>query len=188
MDAVGEKKIHDFHESIKRGDAGEAIVIDYFKSTKNVRKVVNMSNNKLFYHKDVDIVVELNNGQKFMVEIKTDSYKSGNIYYETKSNVEHDVDGCMKKTAAHYLAYYFSEYDKLYILDMEKYSLLMSILIERGNPYLTRKEVYNKNKQRNGTYTSIGYTFPLSELEKMMKADLRIVCDVKKNLENQKNW
>lgn len=162
------KIIHDFNESIKRGAEGEKIVEAYLKKMRNVHRVVAMANNPLFYHKDVDYVVEFEDRSKIMLEVKTDSYKSGNIYYETVSNEKYNVDGCMEKTAAHWLAYYFSEFDRLYLLKMAEYKQLMDNLIKINHPAMKRKEVFNKARKAGETYKSIGYTLPLAVLEEMM--------------------
>ena len=74
------KKIHDFNEDKIIGDEGESIVKRYLESLGSVKKVVDMANNKIFFHKDVDFVLERHDATKFRIEVKTDQYKSGNIY------------------------------------------------------------------------------------------------------------
>lgn len=182
---VTQKKIHCFDESLKRGAEGEKIVKSYLLSLPNVHKIVDMANNKLFYYKDVDFVIEFENRTKIMAEVKTDSYTSGNIYYETVSNQKYNVDGCMDKTAAHWLLYYFSAFDKLYVLKMDSYRTLCEKLIKEKHPAMREKRVLNKAKKPGETYTSIGYTLPLCVLEEMMpRNSIRIYKDIKKGLEN----
>lgn len=176
-------KVHVFENSKIIGDEGEKIIKDFLNSLPIVHRVVDMANNKLFYHKDVDFVVQMEDGKKLRSEIKTDTYTSGNIYYETMSNQEYKVEGCMQKTDCDYLFYYFIKFDKLYILKMDKYKALMERLIKENHPALQRKSV--KNQKTNYISHSIGYTFPLCVLEEMMAGNgMIIVKDVKKKTYN----
>lgn len=171
--------VYNFNDSKKVGDEGEKIVLDYLRKSPSVQKVVDMANNKMFFHKDVDFVIQKTDGKMIRAEIKTDTYTSGNIYYETVSNEEYSTDGCMKKTDCDYLFYYFLKFDKLYILKMDKYKEFAEGLIKSGHPAVQRKSV--ANQQKNYVSHSIGYTIPLMLLEEMMeKTDCIIVSDLKK--------
>lgn len=179
------KKIYTFSESLKVGAQGEEIVKKFLQNMNNVHKVVDMANNNLFYHKDVDFVVEFEDRSKQMVEIKTDVYTSGNIYYETISNEGYNVDGCMEKTSAHWLLYYFITLDKLYVLKMDTYRKIMNDLIERNHPAMKKREVFNNAKTAGMTYKSIGYTLPLTVLEEMMPKGACVVYNgIQKRLDN----
>lgn len=168
MTSEATKKIYNFNDSIKQGEEGERIVKEWLESRPNIHKVVDMAKNSLFYHKDVDFVVEKETREKFRLEVKTDFYTSGNIYYETVSNEKYNVDGCMDKTDADVLAYYFIKLDILYLLNMKEYRKLMNKLIEEKHPAMCQKEVGNYAKDGKNTYKSIGYTLPLAVLEEMM--------------------
>jgi hypothetical protein len=186
------KKIYNFNDSLVVGAEGEEIVQKYLESKKNIHKVVNMANNEIFYHKDVDFVIQyeepyIYKGEEKIrdrLEIKTDTYTSGNIYYEVVSNENYDVDGCMKKTECDWLAYYFIKFDKLYLLRMEDYRNLVEQLIKENRNDVKRKEVKNYAKKAGETYTSIGYTIPLYLLEERMpRNSIRIYSNIKKELE-----
>lgn len=173
------ERIHDFKQDKVIGDEGEQIIKDYLNRLPSVHKVVDMANNKLFFHKDVDFVYQLINGEKVRAEIKTDQYKSGNIYYETVSNSKYETEGCMEKTECDKLFYFFINMDVLYIIDMIPYKNLMSKLIEEDHPAICKKSVSN---QKNGYIAeSIGYTLPLCVLEELMPdGSMKIVKEVKK--------
>lgn len=166
------KKIHDFNEDKIIGDEGESIVKRYLESLGSVKKVVDMANNKIFFHKDVDFVLERHDATKFRIEVKTDQYKSGNIYYETISNTVFDTEGCMEKSRCDYLCYYFINFDKLYILRMKDYKELMDRLIKENHPALSKKSVKNKKTTAKAKIdyiaSSVGYTLPLCVLEELM--------------------
>lgn len=177
-------KIHNFEDSLKNGEEGEEIIIKFLKQMPGIRKVVNMAGNHLFYKKDVDFVIELDSGEKRMLELKTDSYTSGNIYYETVSNEKYNVGGCMEKTACHWLLYYFINFDKCYFLRFDKYRELMEKLIKENHPALKEHKVTNWAKDGINTYDSVGYTLPLCVLEELMnRNDMRIEKDIKKRLD-----
>lgn len=178
------EKIYEFDKSIVIGEEGEEIVKKYLESLPAIHKVVNMAKNPLFYHKDVDFVIEFIDATKKRLEIKTDTYTSGNIYYETVSNNNYKVDGCMKKTECDWLAYYFIKFDKLYLLKMDKYKEVVEDLIKKDYPAIKKHEVKNRDKTGTKIYTSIGYTIPLYLIEELLPANsLRIYSDIKKELE-----
>lgn len=180
---MAEEKIHIFEESKKLGDKGEQIIKDYLRSLPSINKVVDMANNKMFYHKDVDFVFQKKDGKTYRAEIKTDQYTSGNIYYETISNDIYNTEGCMNKTAADYLFYYFITWDKLYILKMDEYRTFMNELIKNGHEALVEKNVKNAKSNKKGDYiaSSVGYTLPLSVLEANFDKDaIMVVNEVQK--------
>lgn len=105
------------------------------------------------------------NGSRIKLEIKTDSYTSGNLFFETLSNIEYNVLGCMLKTKADLILYYFMKYNKLYILKRERFVEWAVQGIEKGK--YKRKTFANKrrNKTLPPTHTE-GYPIPLKEIER----------------------
>ena len=112
----------------------------------------------------IDFVVETSDGSSFTVELKTDTYTSGNIFFETMSNVEHNVKGCMYKSKADFLLYYFTETRELYMLRLPEYRQWF----EDNKPHFKKKAFRNVNRKRDGYYTSEGYTIPKVFLEASM--------------------
>lgn len=132
----------------------------------NIDKVFDVRDDRNYQEIDVDYVIELKNHQRKTVEVKTDSYKSGNIFYESSSASEVCSEGCMNKTQADYLFYYFINMDELYIIHMASYKNFVlyfeDYLITQG----CRKELKNYGKNSKKTYTSVGYAIPLSFLKR----------------------
>ena len=158
------QKVHHFRESLKVGERGEALIMDYLEKSPNVRKIIDVRDSKLHQEIDVDLLVKMNSGQELKIEVKTDTYTSGNIYYETMSALETGSIGCFEKTEADYMFYFFMNLKTLYILKMDEYRKwfndkkeLFDILGYQKRP---------KNSRYNGsTYTSVGYAFPVEILE-----------------------
>lgn len=99
------------------------------------------------------------------IEIKTDRYTSGNIFYETMSNKEYDVAGCMIKSKADFLFYYFTVTHELYIMKFNQYREWFNENIDNFN----KKELKNIDRKRINTYTSVGYLIPKAYLETNFK-------------------
>ena len=168
------KKVYEFKKSLNVGELGEDIVEKYLNSLNNVREVKSVKNIKKYQNDDIDFLVYLNNGKKLSIEVKCDSYKSGNLYYETKSCVELNTPGCLEKTKADYIFYYFLNLKTLYIFKTNKFREWVRSEIKKHNinpqsNIIRKKEVFNKffNKKSNSEdiFTSLGYTIPLNYIE-----------------------
>ena len=129
--------IHNFNESINIGDYGEQIIKSYFETNPNVVDVIDVSQNKDYQNKDIDFLVKLKNGEYISVELKTDTYDTGNIFYEAISNKEHNVLGCMIKSKAKCLFYYFIKTKELYIIDFKAYKKW----VNENNQRFTKKKI-----------------------------------------------
>lgn len=126
--------------------------------------MIDVSNNAMYQDVDIDFIVKMKSGGEIKVEVKTDTYKSGNMYYETVSAEETGSVGGFEKTECDFMLYYFVNLGILYTLEMnpfrEWFNEREEYFIEKG---------YQKspiNKRYNGsTYTSIGYAFPFRLLD-----------------------
>lgn len=164
------RKIYEFKKSLNVGEIGENIIEEYLNGLNNVKKVESVKDIKKYQQDDIDFIVHLSTGKKLSVEVKSDSYKSGNLYYETKSCVEFDTLGCFEKTKADYIFYYFLNLNVLYIFKTTKFRSWVRQEIKKHstNPKASRiqkKEVYNKTQNNRDVYTSQGYTIPLRYIE-----------------------
>lgn len=167
------KNIYEFNKSLNVGNEGEEKIKDFILSLDHVESVESVQNIKEYQEYDIDFIVTFKNKMKYTIEVKTDTYKSGNLYYETKSCVERNTIGCLEKTKADYIFYYFSKYDRLYILKTKYFRNWVKNEISKfcKNPktsVLSKKNVFNKITfgSKKGIYTSEGYTIPLNYIEK----------------------
>lgn len=94
---------HSFKKDHQSGKRGEAIFADYL--SRKGFKFEDVSENKEYQDDDVDFVVESKLGKKVSFEVKNDSmiHKTGNIFYESISNVDHNTVGCFEKTKSEFM-------------------------------------------------------------------------------------
>lgn len=164
--------VHNFKQSMEVGKRGEEHIIYYLQSSPKVVNLKDVRNDRTFQKIDVDFLMTLDDNVEYKVEVKTDTYKSGNIYYETISSQESDTEGCFEKTQADYLFYYFINWGYLYIFSMPEYKdwfgKMENEFIEKGY----QKQVKNSG-YKNSQYTSIGYAYPVSILEDLNPSWMR---------------
>ena len=157
-------KIHDFKESIKAGSAGEKIIEAYIKSLASTKDLKDVRKDKKYQKIDVDFLWTNILGEEYTVEVKTDSYTSKNIFYETISCVETNSIGCLDKTETDFIFYYYSNKNELYIIKMKEYKEWFDERIDGFNQKGYKKTFKNKRFD-NSFYTTEGYAFPVKLLE-----------------------
>ena len=106
-------------------------------------------------------MVNFTNNKQATVEIKTDTYKTGNMFFETISNEEYQTKGCLMKTNADFLFYYFPNYQNgvLYIFQMKAFRKFV----------LDNLSLFRERRVTNTTHTSLGYVVPLIYIENNFK-------------------
>ena len=154
-------KVHDFKQSLVLGEKGEAILLDWFKKRPKTKDIVDVRKDEQYQTEDIDFLIIGKDGIRRSVEVKTDSYKSGNFFYETVSAVETNSLGCMYKSKAEYLVYYFINMNRLFIIEFKEFNDWMRKLIAEGNPKLRCKQFNNNRYDGVSQYTSQGYTIPI---------------------------
>lgn len=189
------KNVYDFKKSLTVGNQGEEIIKNFLYSLNHVLDVKSVQDIKEYQEIDIDFLVTLKENKSYSIEVKTDTYTSGNLYYETISCIEKNTMGCFEKTKSDFIFYYFTNLDKLYILKTNLFRnwVRQEINHFNSNPeksVLKQKEVFNKrySKNKNDIYTSQGYTIPLYYLEKKLnnKKIYKIFYDISKNTLNKK--
>lgn len=152
--------IYDFNKSLLMGQAGEAIVA--YTLMRAGYRVTDVRDVAQYQDIDTDLL-GVRDSKETTFEIKTDSYtaKTGNIYFETVSNAEMNVPGCMLKTTADVLLYYPEGADYMLWIDMPTYR---DYIMSRQDTY-REHTVRNYRRHYNGTSTSVGLIVPASEIE-----------------------
>lgn len=152
---------HDFEASKILGDEGEAKIINYLQSLKSTLEVIDVRDAHAYRDADIDLIWKHKKGTS-NVEVKTDQFTSGNVFYETMSAVETGSEGCMIKTKADLLFYYLKNFNELYILDMKEYRDWVTEHYKiRG---FKKVNLYN-NRYDGSTYTSQGLLIPKTVLD-----------------------
>ena len=165
-------KTHNFESSNTIGKRGERIIRAYLESKPNIRRYEDVSDSYTYRRKDVDGILHFLSGAKREIEIKTDTYTTGNIFYETESCIEYNTPGCMEKTQAEYLYYYLEAYNKLYVLQMDKYRKWFHL-----HKHMFKYHKF-KNSKKSGDTHSGGYAIPMAYLEAKFSPKYWKVFDV----------
>ena len=137
------------------GKQGEDHVLYYLHNRGKAKHIIDVRNIRTYQVIDVDFLVTFEDDKQYKVEVKTDTYKSGNIYWESISSEESGSDGCFEKTEADYLFYYYINWKRLYIFEMDKYREWFKEQESDFKKLGYQKTVKNKHRG-NGHYTSTG--------------------------------
>ena len=168
-------QVYEFNKSLIVGEIGEKVVENYLSQLDNVKEVKSVRDIRRYQLKDIDFIVYMKDGKEFSVEVKSDSYKSGNLYYETKSCIEFNTKGCFEKAEADYIFYYFFNMGKLYMLKTIPFrnwvrKEINNFFLNPKSSVLKEKKVENRVKDsKTEIYTSLGYTIPLRYIEKSLQ-------------------
>lgn len=139
-------KSYTFNDKDEFSKIGTDLVCRYLKSIEETQRVENVESDPNYQRDDIDLL--WTKGSEIVpVEVKTDSYATGNFWLETISNEFLRTEGCFLKTKAKYLFYYFIKYDNLYIIPMEK---ARKWFLENMHRF---KESRTTTKDENGEYT-----------------------------------
>lgn len=113
------EKSYSMKETMKIGDEGMSIVRNFLETHPSHVEFLNVEKNKAYQKVDIDFFWSyLNNGQvvQSSCELKTDTYKTQNFFFETHSNLTKNTPGCFMYTEAKFLFYYFINKGDLYIM------------------------------------------------------------------------
>ena len=153
-------KTHEFGASNNIGKWGEGVIKAFLMSRSDIRRYQDVSDVESYQRMDIDGIIHLPSGHRQKIEIKTDTYTTGNIFFETESCVEYNTPGCMYKTKADFLYYYLPGYDKVYVLQMDKYRIWFKL-----HKHMFKYHTFI-NKKKSGDTHSGGYAIPIEYLEK----------------------
>lgn len=155
--------IYDFRDSLEIGYEGEEIVLQYLQSRPNVIGIADVRHKSEFRKLDIDFVVLLNSGYIKWVEVKADTYKSGNFFFETLSCIETDSLGRFYKSMADLWCYYFVNTGELYTFNLPE--LVKWFKENQWQKCIKQKCVKNYRAVEGETYTTEGYIVPKWFLE-----------------------
>ncbi len=139
------EKVYEFNSCNDIGRNGELLMAEMFPNTFGITD-----------GREGDLIFK----GKFKFELKTDTYKSGNFFFERISNVRLNNNGGVWQTKEHgceYYAFYMLKYDKLYIFEVDK---ILAWLDANINNY-PHKIVNNPTKK------SKGYAIPIADVESL---------------------
>lgn len=149
---------HIFKVDNANGKRGERIFASFLK--QRGYKFEDVSENKEYQDDDIDFVVETKLGRKVSFEVKNDSliHKTGNIFFESISNVDHNTVGCFEKTKSTYMAICSEPGKKIYLV---KSQFLKDYVNENKNSLRYISRVPGSN--------SAGYLIPVRKIADRVK-------------------
>lgn len=147
---------YDFYECDQLAIIGEEKTAKIL-SKKGFTNIRNVRKDKKYQQQDIDILA-IFKGAEYRIEVKADKTKYKNIFYEVISNDVKNTIGCMRKTNADYLVYYFilPSRNIAYVFNVQDFRLWAELYIKEKN--LVLKPAKNKH------YKSWGYLIPISEI------------------------
>ena len=163
---VDESGVHNFHKSIKTGSIGETIMEYFIQKNFAVESIVSVADIPMYQQDDIDFVVTFKDGKKLTLEVKTDTYDV-NFFYELISNDIYNTPGCLVKTKANIVVYYFINLEIVYFIDRRHFQKWFkqhefdTVVDEYGltEPIMKAKRLQNIDRSGFGTYNSKGKVF-----------------------------
>lgn len=155
---------YEFEQQNSIGKQGELIVKSWLVQQGNISSLLDVSLNKKYQKDDIDIIVNTEDGNVITYEIKTDSFLTGNLFFEIVSNIERNTPGCMLYTKADYILYFFIKNGHLYKLPT----------IAFREWVVSNKDKFKEKSVNNKYYHSKGLLIPLSMIENKFGKPLHI--------------
>lgn len=154
-------KIHQMAQSMKVGKKGEDIIYDILTKKPYVTEVVDLRDDKSAREDDVDFIVKFCDGSRHGIEVKTDTqHHTGNIFIEELSCNEYGTPGCMMKTKAEFVIYFYISIGLAYIINIAKFRAWYEANKMR---FVQKNDI--KNLHGNRITNSTGRLVPRSLLE-----------------------
>ena len=138
---------YDFHEMNEVASEGAIHIESYLKSLPSTVSVTNVEQDPVYQDLDIDLlaVVKEGDAQKTIsIEIKVDRYfsKSKNYFFENISNDNTGSPGCLLKSQADFIFYYFlnQEVHIFRTTDVQRWMALNQTKFKRG---IAKNKHYN---------------------------------------------
>lgn len=154
-------------------------ILEYFSDRFDF---VDLQYEKEWQEKDVDFQFDSKKDiwDSRLVEIKCDSYVSGNIFIETVSNNNKGTLGCILKTESDYLFYYFTQWKRLYIF---KTKALQKWTLENKDKNRFRvSHPVTHDRYGNTMYYGTGMIVPLNTLIKELPDKSVSIIEMEKEM------
>ncbi len=163
-------KAYYFKDQADSAKKGIDISCGYLKSLPSHVEIINVESNSEYQDKDIDLIWKYENAEKRLcecaIEVKTDSYTTGNFWLETISNDVRNTEGCFLKSKADYFFYYFEKLDILYIIPLKS---AKEWLVGNLNRFRESKTSTKDKKSGTHLYHTIGRIVPIETLKKELK-------------------
>jgi hypothetical protein len=161
VNQVLESRLFNFDDSMTIGSWAEDRFIEYLQG-KGYR-VIDVREDPKMRQLDVDLIAHAPAGDATWLEVKGDTHSTSNVYIEVVSSftsASGRTEGCILKTAAHLLVYYFVNQGFALLIPVPA---LQAWVAAGGINQFNRASP--RNTQRSGRVTkSLGFTVPIFRL------------------------
>ena len=151
-------------ETVQIGDEGMGIVRSFLEQHPSHIEFINVEKNEAYQKIDIDFLwTYMLNGKvvQSTCELKTDTYTTQNLFFETHSNLTKGTPGCFMYTEATYLFYYYINKGELYIMHTNTVREWFKVNIDRfQEKFLNTKS----NQSDEKYYRSAGRLVPIPVL------------------------
>lgn len=149
---------HKFEEDNSAGKRGEKLFKEFLE--KSGKPCKDVSDDPKYQKDDIDFIVEGKSGNELSFEVKNDSKiaYTGNIFYESISNVDYGTVGCFEKTKADFIVICSESENKFYLI---RSNVLKEYVRDNRSSlrYISRVEGSN----------SAGYLIPKAKVSEHLK-------------------
>lgn len=149
---------HKFEEDNSAGKRGEKLFKEFLE--KSGKSCQDVSDDPKYQKDDIDFIVKGKRGKDISFEVKNDSKiaYTGNIFYESVSNVDYGTIGCFEKTKADFIVICSEQESKFYLIEA---NALREFVSKNKNSlrYISRVEGSN----------SAGYLVPKRMVQNLLK-------------------
>lgn len=149
---------HKFEADNSAGKRGEKLFKEFLE--KSGKQCKDVSDDPKYQKDDIDFIVEGKSGNELSFEVKNDSKiaYTGNIFYESISNVDYGTVGCFEKTKADFIVICSEPENKFYLI---RSNILKDYVRDNRNSlrYISRVEGSN----------SAGYLVPKAKVAEHLK-------------------
>ena len=130
-------------------------IIQHLKSLSSETPIIDVTSDQKYRNQDIDLLWGTET-----IEIKVDTYTTGNFFFETQSNKERGTPGCFMYTKADWIYYYFIKTKTLYKLPMPETRMWFEQNINKFAERSTKTSCGGPQ----GYYTTVGRLVPISML------------------------
>ena len=100
-----EMTLYNFPDRLGIGKRGEQIFEQHAKNSQEVIDIKDVSNERKYFSKGIDYIIKKRNGAIVNIDVKCDTYSSGNFFIEI--GYDDGRSGCIYTTEADYWFYIF---------------------------------------------------------------------------------
>jgi hypothetical protein len=149
---------YNFNKSNKIGTEGVNEILKFLDKDKSILGVVSVEDNKIYQPKGIDFIAVTKTEKLRKIEIKTDTYDTGNYFIETISNSSKNTKGCLLTTESDFIFYYFIKKKELNIINTKKFQEWFDL---NQNRFSSRTCCTGVN---GSSYSTIGKLVPIKIL------------------------